>query len=127
MLYILENCLLRIEDGFLDGLFEMLGLSLQNNFIQYIGDYAFQPKRDCTNCSRIRFIKLFSNRITHITDKHFIGLPNLNWLDLSGNRIEMIENNAFANLHPLENCRILLAYNKVGKYSSPSIIMVEKN
>ena len=56
-----------------------------------------------TDCKRIRKMNLGGNQITHIKNGSFIEYPNLEYLNLTHNPIELCENGAFVGLTQLKS------------------------
>lgn len=87
-LYLAFNRIAKLKAG----IFEMVTLSyldLSDNRIFDIDDFAFE------NQNALETIRLSSNKLTTIKRNTFAGLPKLWALSLSYNEIEIIENDAF--------------------------------
>jgi len=71
-------------------------LSLYNNQLTTISDKAFN------GLTNLKWLYLSDNQLTTISDKAFNGLTNLEWLSLSDNQLTTISDKAFNGLTNLE-------------------------
>uniref|UniRef100_A0A672HIU5 Toll-like receptor 13 n=1 Tax=Salarias fasciatus TaxID=181472 RepID=A0A672HIU5_SALFA len=86
------NRIVRISTVDLRGLFKLKDAQFHNNWISHIDDRAFKDLKDLNN------LDIAGNKLTELTDDMFEGLTRLETLVLNDNQISSISSGAFQHL-----------------------------
>jgi Leucine-rich repeat (LRR) protein len=96
------------------GLESLRKLTIRNNSIESIGDYAFSA------LNNLEYLSLESNLIKKITENMLSGLVKLTNLELPTNLIESLEKNVFKDLKTLKF--LILEHNRILKIEPEAFI-----
>ncbi|XP_060524393.1 protein artichoke isoform X2 [Cylas formicarius] len=105
-----ENSLKAMEEGILDGCFELRELYLDDN------DFNALPNTSLNGPKALKLLSVRGNNIDNIKVGTFGAQPHLETLDLSNNLVSQIESGCFSNLHTLKELR--LNHNRLSKFNS---------
>lgn len=100
-LYLGHNGLAFLTFGKLVGYNNLTFLSLPNNNIKRIADYAFKSE-----LKMLSILDLTENRMVSIHESAFHGLVSLEYLKLAGNKLRTMSPNALTNLKLLKQFKI---------------------